>query len=188
MSQLAERILAVHDALQAAGLPHAIGGAIALAYCTAEPRGTRDLDVNVFVAQTRFPEVAEALPEGVVITPGDIALAERDGQVRLMWDDTPVDVFMNNVPFHAVAQKGVREVDFMGRTIPVLGCTSLAVFKAMFDRTQDWADIEAMHAVGSIDLDETGRWLREMTGPESPRVQRLEHLKPTPADPRRITP
>jgi hypothetical protein len=180
MSRLAERMLAVHDALDAAGLPHAIGGAIALGYCTAEPRGTRDLDVNVFVAQTRFREVAAAMPEGVVITPSDIALAERDGQVRLMWDDTPIDVFMDNVPFHATVQKSVREVDFMGRTIPVLGCTSLAVFKAMFDRTQDWADIEAMHAVGSIELDEVGRWLGEMTGPESPRVRRLEQLKAEP--------
>lgn len=181
MSQLGERMLAIHDALDEAGLPHAIGGALALGYCTAEPRGTRDLDVNVFVAQSRFREVAEALPESVTITASDIALAERDGQVRLMWDDTPVDVFMNNVPFHGAAQKSVREVDFMGRTIPVLGCTSLAVFKAMFDRTQDWADIEAMHAVGAIDLDEVARWLREMAGSESPRVRRLEQLKVEPA-------
>lgn len=181
-------MLAVHDALEEAGLPHAIGGAIALGYCTAEPRGTRDLDVNVFVAQTRFREVAEALPEGIAITPSDVALAERDGQVRLMWDDTPVDVFLNNVPFHAAARKTVREVDFMGRTIPVLGCTSLAVFKAMFDRTQDWADIEAMHSVGAIELEEVLGWLREMAGPESPRVQRLEQLKATPADSRRTAP
>lgn len=53
MSVLAERLLAVHDALADARLPHAIGGAIALGYCTEEPRGTRDLDVNVFVAQRR---------------------------------------------------------------------------------------------------------------------------------------
>lgn len=53
MSLLAQRLLAVHDALDAAELPHAFGGAIALAYCTEEPRGTRDLDVNVFVDPTR---------------------------------------------------------------------------------------------------------------------------------------
>jgi hypothetical protein len=88
---------------------------------------------------------------------------------------------MNNVPFHAAAQKSVREVDFMGRKIPVLGCTALAVFKAMFDRTQDWADIETMHAVGSVELDEVARWLREMTGPDSPRVRRLQQLKAAPA-------
>jgi hypothetical protein len=88
----------------------------------------------------------------------------------------PVDIFMNNVPFHAEAQKDVREVDFMGRTIPVLGCTTLAVFKAMFDRTQDWADIEAMHATGAIDIADLARWLGTMSPPDSPRLRRLEQL------------
>jgi hypothetical protein len=181
MSQLGERLLAVHDALTEAQLPHAIGGAIALGYCTAEPRGTRDLDVNVFVGQARFKEVAAALPEEIVVTPSDIAVAERDGQVRLMWDDMPVDVFMNNVPFHAAAQRSVREVEFMGRTIPVLGCTALAVFKAMFDRTQDWADIEAMQATGSIEVGEVARWLADMSPADSPRLARLERLGGAPS-------
>jgi hypothetical protein len=177
VSLLAERLLAVHDSLTEAGLPHAIGGAIALGYCTLEPRGTRDLDINVFVSPDRFREVAEALPEGVSFTPSDIALAEREGQVRLFWGEVPIDIFLNNVPFHKDVQKGVREVEFMGRTIPVVGCMSLAVFKAMFDRTQDWADIEAMVAKGSIDLHEVTRWVSEMTGPQSSPVRRLEQLR-----------
>ena len=177
MSLLAEHLLAVHDALTEAGLPHAIGGAIALAYCTVDPRGTRDLDVNVFVAQSRFREVVDALPAGVNVTPSDIALAEGEGQVRLFWDEVPIDIFLNNVPFHKEVRKSVREVEFMGRTIPVIGCTSLAVFKAMFDRTQDWADIEAMVAKGSIDLEEVIQWTGEMTGPGSPRIRRLEQLR-----------
>jgi hypothetical protein len=53
MSVLAERLLEVHAALSEAKLAHAFGGAIALAYCTEEPRGTRDLDVNVFVSPQR---------------------------------------------------------------------------------------------------------------------------------------
>src|SRR3982074_2661602 len=100
MSQLGERLLAVHDALTEAQLPHAIGGAIALGYCTVEPRGTRDLDVNVFVSPSRFREVVEALPQGVSVTPSDIELAEREGQVRLFWDDMPIDIFLSNIPFH----------------------------------------------------------------------------------------
>jgi hypothetical protein len=177
MSLLGERLLALHDALSKAELPHAIGGAIALGYCTAEPRGTRDLDVNVFLGQARFRDVAAALPEEIVVTPSDIALAERDGQVRLMWDETPVDIFMNNVPFHEEAQRSVREVEFMGSTIPVLGCTTLAVFKAMFDRTQDWADIEAMHATGSVEISEVARWLTAMSPADSPRLLRLERIE-----------
>ena len=62
MSLLGERLLAVHDSLTDAALPHAFGGAIALAYCTEEPRGTRDLDVNVFVDPLRAEEALSALP------------------------------------------------------------------------------------------------------------------------------
>jgi hypothetical protein len=176
MSSLGERLLAVHDALDAAEMPHAFGGAIALGYCVIEPRGTRDLDVNVFLPQERFPDVAAALPAGVAIGPEDVAKVERDGQVRLMWSDTPVDVFMNNVPFHDEAQAGVREVEFMGRRIPVLGCTALAIFKAMFDRTKDWGDIEEMLRAGTVDVPAVEGWLAEMAGAGSERTARLARV------------
>jgi hypothetical protein len=55
-----ERVIAVHEALTAAGIPHAIGGAIALGHY-AEPRPIRDIDVNVFVTPERRPEVEAAL-------------------------------------------------------------------------------------------------------------------------------
>jgi len=45
MSKIREMLWAVHDALERADIPRAVGGgAIALAYCTLRPRGTRDLD------------------------------------------------------------------------------------------------------------------------------------------------
>ena len=46
---LGERLVTLHQALDAAGVPHAFGGAIALAYCTEDPRGTNDIDCNVCV-------------------------------------------------------------------------------------------------------------------------------------------
>lgn len=42
------KLLTAHNALAAAGIDHAFGGAIALAYCTGEPRATADLDINIF--------------------------------------------------------------------------------------------------------------------------------------------
>ena len=48
MTTLVEKVLALSEALTAAGVDHAFGGAIALAYCTEDPRGTRDVDVNAF--------------------------------------------------------------------------------------------------------------------------------------------
>jgi hypothetical protein len=176
MSRLAERLIAVHESLTSAGFPHAFGGAIALAYCTEEPRGTRDLDVNVFAEPSQASEVLAALPPGVAIAPADVRAAERDGQTRVWWEDTPLDIFLDVHAFHREVAEGVRIVPFAGREIPVLSCTALVVFKALFDRTRDWADIEAIAEVGSADLTEAGAWVRRVLGPDSAVARRLASL------------
>jgi hypothetical protein len=172
MSDLGELLLAIHDGLDRAGIPHAIGGAIALAYCTLDPRGTRDLDFNVFVGPQRAREVFAALPPGVEVSGERLERLERDGQVRLKSGITPVDLFLSVLPFHDHAADHIRRVPFEERTIPVLSCTALVVFKAMFDRTQDWADIEAMIEAQSFDADEASYWIREMLGDD----RRIEQL------------
>ncbi len=176
MTGVADRMLALHDSLRAAGFPHAIGGAIALGYCTLEARGTQDVDINVFVAPARTREVFAALPEGVRITGRDLEVAERDGQVRLLWDGTPIDLFFSVLPFHDEVERNIRHVSFGDRVIPVLDCTSLAVFKAMFARPRDWVDIEAMVEARSLDLGEAAQRVREMGGDDR-RVERLTALR-----------
>jgi len=176
MSELGDRLLAVHDGLDAASIPHAIGGAIALGYCTLEPRGTRDLDLNVFVRPARVKEVFAALPAAVAITGLDLEHAERDGQVRLWWDQTPIDLFFSVLPFHDQVAREVRQVTFEGRTIPVIGCNALALFKAMFDRTRDWADIEAMVEARTLEVDNVVAWIRDMAGDDSRVAMKLAAL------------
>jgi hypothetical protein len=176
VSELGDQLLAVHDGLDAAGIPHAIGGAIALGYCVLEPRGTRDVDVNVFVGPQRARDVFAAMPEGVELGGVQLDQAESDGQTRLNWGITPIDLFLSVLPFHDRVQAHVREVPFEGRTIPVLDCTGLAVFKAMFDRPRDWVDIEAMIEARSFDVDEAIHWIREMVG-EGERIEKLTALR-----------
>ncbi len=55
---LAGKVTAIDDAL--AVVPHAFGGALALAYY-AEPRATIDIDLNVFVPAERFADVLTPL-------------------------------------------------------------------------------------------------------------------------------
>ncbi len=173
---LAERLLALHSALEQAGLPHAFGGAIALAYWTEEPRGTRDLDVNVFVPQREADRVLDGLPAGIHADSEARARLMSTGQARLWWDDTPVDVFLDYHPVHAAAAGHLAWVPFEGRDIPVLGPVELAIFKAMFDRTKDWADIEAMVAAGTLDRDAVRDGLVSLVGAEDPRLKRLASL------------
>jgi hypothetical protein len=176
MSILGRRLLAVHDALRKRGIPHAFGGAIALAYCTEEPRGTRDLDVNAFVAPTGAATVLAALPAEVVATDDDRERIERDGQARLWWDDTPIDLFFDVHDFHRQVGAAIRMVSFLERRVPVLACTDLAVFKAMFNRTKDWADIEEMVAAGTLDSDRALLWLTRLLGPTDDSTLRLAAL------------
>jgi hypothetical protein len=177
VSELGDQLIAVHDGLDGAGIPHAIGGAIALGYCTLEPRGTRDVDVNVFVGTERAREVLSALPAGVRFEAVHLERLERDGQVRLRWGITPVDLFLSVLPFHDRVERHVRHVPFQGRTIPVLDCTGLTVFKAMFDRPRDWVDIEAMVEARSVNLEEAIGWVSEMAGADSAEVAKLEAFR-----------
>lgn len=178
MSELVEKLFAVHDSLAGASIPHAFGGAIALAYCVEEPRGTRDLDVNIFVDSSRAERTLAALPKGVRVRREDIAKVERDGQARLDWDGTPVDVFLNNVPLHEAVAGAVVWVPLAGREVPVLDCASLAIFKAFFDRTKDWADMEAIAQAAPEDIDAAAATIAELIGPDDPAVKRLQSLIP----------
>lgn len=173
MSELIEKLFGVHDGLAAASLPHAFGGAIALAYCVQEPRGTRDLDVNIFCDASDAAAVLGALPDGIVVTDADIAAVERDGQKRFFWDGVPVDLFLNNLPLHEVVAGAVVWVALEGRQIPVLDCASLAVFKSLFDRTKDWADLEAIAVAAPGDIEAAANTLAELVGEDDPAYKRL---------------
>jgi len=174
VTKLGDRLIAVDRALDRHGLPHAFGGAIALAYCTLDPRGTSDIDVNVFVPVADYERVLAALPDTVEHSDRDAELLRRDGQARLWWDGTPVDLFLDYAPVHRDAAMNRRTVEFEGEQIPVLGPLELAIFKAMFDRTKDWADVEAMLAAGTLDPDALRDALKAMLGTDDPRIDRVE--------------
>lgn len=170
------KVVAIHEALDAAAVPHAIGGALALAYY-AEPRTTVDVDINVFIPPERWPTVRDALaPLGVEVET-DVAALERDGQVRLWWERNPVDLFFSYDRFHEEMRRRARRVPFAETTIPILSPEHLAVCKAMFDRPKDWIDIEQLLvATEFVDVAEIESWLQRMAGASNPRLDRLREI------------
>jgi hypothetical protein len=173
---LPEKIAELHRALAAAGVPHAFGGALALAWCTRRARGTIDVDVNVFVPPDRAPEVLAVLPAGVAWGKEDVARIAAEGQVRLWWGTTPVDLFFSTTDFHDRAATRARLEPFLDGELPFLSCRDLAVFKAFFDRTRDWADLEEMAAAGTLDVEGVLGVLVRYLGGEDRRVARLRAL------------
>jgi hypothetical protein len=177
MSELVDKLFAIHDSLKAHSLPHAFGGAIALAYCVEEPRGTRDLDVNVFCDAADARRVLDALPEGVRVSDKDIERVESDGQARLFWEGVPIDVFLNNLPLHEKVSTAVVWVPLEGREAPVLDCASLVLFKSFFDRTKDWADIEAVAVATPADIETAAKAVAELVGEEDESYKRLASIR-----------
>jgi hypothetical protein len=173
---LANKVTQICTALVASDIPYALGGALALAFATEEPRGTRDIDVNVFVDANRAESVFAALPVQVTWAADDVATARRDDQVRLYWDDTPIDIFFAAAPFHFVVGRRARTVELMGQRVRVLSANDLAIFKVLFDRTKDWADIEAMNDSDAIDITVVANTLLELLGDDD-RITRLQTLR-----------
>ncbi len=177
MTGLPAKIVGIHRALEKAQLPHAFGGALALAWCTQRARGTIDIDVNVFVGTQRSESVFQALPKKVKWGASDLATLNRDGQVRIWWEKTPLDLFLNTTPFHDEVALRVRWERFADASIPFLSCRDIAVFKAFFNRTKDWADIEEMHAAGTLDVPQVIAVLVHYMGADDERVEHLTAIQ-----------
>lgn len=176
---LDEKVVALERAFRAAKIPHAFGGAIALAYY-ATPRGTQDVDVNLFVPAHELARVLAALvPLGV--DPGHDALerrADREGQVRIHWEGTPLDLFFSYDALHDACFERRREVPFGGDRLTILSAEDLAIFKVLFDRDKDWRDLEEIRfAQGErFDAAYAAGWLERILPAEDARLARFRAL------------
>ena len=173
MIDLVGRIVQLDGCLTAAAVPHAFGGALALAWCTQQARGTIGIDVNIFLPADDLDRVEAALPSGVEVTDRARLEIASDGQTRLWWDQVPVDVFFNTTEFHESAARRARVEEFAGRHVAFLACSDLAVFKAFFDRPKDWVDLAEMLDAGSLDVERVVGTLALHLGADDPRVIRL---------------
>lgn len=176
MAGLPKKILSIHSALAKADIQHGFGGALALAWCTQQARGTVDIDVNIFVDANEANDVFKALPRPIKRSKQDLEEIIREGQVRLWWDNTPVDVFLNTTGFHEQAATRLRWEEFAGASIPFLACRDLAVFKAFFNRSRDWADLEEMRDAGTLNKEHVLAILVQYLGAEDERIDRLNAL------------
>jgi hypothetical protein len=180
MKPMIDAIAELEDALVEAAIPHAFGGALALAWCTKDPRATNDVDLNIFLGVDQVEQVVAALPVGIKVSDRDREALNRDGQRRLFWDGTPVDLFFSTTTFHKdVASRVVRH-RFLDRDIPFLCCTDLAVFKALFNRPKDWVDLAEMISRQTVNEDAVLGAIVRYLGPDDERVGRFRALLSAP--------
>jgi hypothetical protein len=179
-SDAAEAGLRIARALAAAGLAHALGGALALG-AHGVPRGTLDVDVNVFVADDDLPRVTDCLRAiGVEIDDAPaLARARRDGMFVGLWAGMRIDVFVPSIPFSdEAARTRVRLVDPGGEAVWFLSAEALAVFKLLFFRPKDVVDLERLVAVQGAAFDHAyvRGWMVAMMGEDDDRVRLWDDL------------
>jgi len=182
LPDLVGRIIAVHDLLDSLGVAHQFGGAIALAWYR-NPRATTDIDLNITLAPADAAPVLTALVRlGVTVEASHRAAIERDGQARLDWSGTYLDLFFATLDLHHRMAEWARSVPLGPAMIPILAPEHLMVCKAIFDRPKDWVDIEAMVSwETAVDVDEVIGWLDQILGPDSAVRTRLVSVLRAPA-------
>lgn len=178
------KILSLHRALKQAAIPHAFGGAIALAYYGV-PRGTEDIDLNLFVRSVREPDCLAALqPLGVETASPAKAPAH---QALWIWDPTPIHAFFSYDPFHDSCRERACWVPFADQEIPILGAEDITLFKILYDRPKDRSEVrEVLLCMGeALDVDYLKHWLKRLVGRDDPRLGRfldsVEELRGDPA-------
>lgn len=176
MTLLARRLA---DALESAAIPYAVGGALAY-NLWSNPRGTIDLDLTAFLADSEWTRALEVLAAAGVVGDGPAALAAlRDrGSCRLWHGDIRVDLFIPSIPFYASVERRVISAPLDGRPARFLTAEDLTVFKLLFFRKKDMVDIEYMLIVQGRAFDRAyvRRWLVDMVGDTDERVKRWDQL------------
>ncbi len=174
-----EAALAIGGALDEHQIPYALGGALALSYW-AVPRATADVDINVFLPDPSLPKLCEALATlGLALDPEHARLASAaSGLIVLRWNAIRIDLFTPSIDFSWEAMRTRTRVTIDQRNVWLLSAESLAVFKLLFFRPKDIADLQRLIGVrgDSLDVGYIRAQLVAMMGDDDERVQRWDAL------------
>lgn len=179
LDSLVDAVAALIDALEPSGIDYALGGAIAYS-AWAEPRATRDVDLNLWLEPERL-DSGLAVLEGAGVS-FDRDRVRREAAERGMFigrrGEYRIDVFVPSVPFYEEALRRRVRTRVARRDTWVLSAETLIVFKMLFFRPKDLADIGRMLEIqsGRLDLEFVRRWLVDMLGPDDLRIETWEKL------------
>jgi hypothetical protein len=177
-------VVDLHESLEAAAIPHAFGGALALAYHVVGPRATDDIDVNIAVPKHDSLRVFRALPAGIKWGNRLLRVAEVTGAVKLRWfRAVSVDLFFETKDYHKVIQERAETRPFADTELPFVTATDLTILKATFERgtdkagkERDWTDIRLMLEARTPDVREVMRWIERLEGKDSDNLAKFRSL------------
>jgi hypothetical protein len=158
---------------------YALGGAIALGYWGL-PRSTVDVDVTLYLPPDRPSECVWLLQDvGCEFSVATALESLREhGFCRVAYAGLNVDVFLPIVPFYEEARVRRKCVMLAEQPILIWDAETLTVFKMMFFRRKDMADVEQILRTQGAGFDRT--WVRErlveIYGSRDPRLAAWDTL------------
>lgn len=168
----------IGELLEADGIEYAIGGALALGVWGA-PRGTKDVDLSVFVEPTRIDAAADVFERAGVMFDRVAAAKDvaRTGLFRGLLGRVPVDAFISSHPhFLEMRRRRQRVQTPDGGHLYFITAEDLCVMKLVYGREKDVTDLERLFAVRRLDVAYIRTWLAKLpVGPD--RVAILDDLE-----------
>jgi hypothetical protein len=175
-AELAQKLAVELDARQ---IDYAIGGALALGFW-GEPRGTLDVDITLFVSPAKPTKCVNLLLDiHCDLEPAEAldSLSEH-GFCKVAMEGTTVDVFLPIVDFYETARLRRRSVRLGRHNIWIWDAESLVIFKMMFFRRKDLADVEQILRQQGTHLDRAfvRNELVKLYGQRDPRIGAWDDL------------
>lgn len=151
------------------------------------PRTSGDIDILMVCPAIRIPALVEDLRKGAsaqVELAGALESLRKEYVLRCLCGPIPCELFVPNLPYHsAVLARAVLRPILGVADVQVATAEDIIVLKVLFDRDQDWADIEgilirqaATGSIAGLDLEHVRGWVGQMIPETNPRIARLERL------------
>ena len=178
---LVDKIVAIHHALDDAGLPHAFGGALALGVVHATGAGHHRHRRQRVRRRRRAAERARRAARRRRVDRRRPAPLERDGQVRLWWDAHAGRRLPEHhrVPRAGRAPGAARAVRRRRRAVPGVHATSRCSRRSS-TAPRTGPTSRRWSAAGTLDVDRVVGVLVRYLGADDERIERLRRLVPPP--------
>ena len=161
------------------GQEYALGGALALGFW-GTPRGTLDVDVTLFVPKEQPEECVRVLRAiGCELNePEALASLREHGFCRTRREGITVDVFVPLIEFYDTAKARRKRLFLEEQPAMFWDAETLSIFKMMFFREKDLADVRQILTVQGSVLDRIfiRTQLNDLYGRRDPRLAAWDRL------------
>jgi hypothetical protein len=167
------------DFFHSRNLEYAFGDALALGFWAA-PRGTLDVDLTLFVSADEPEECVSILENAQCDASRSAAIMSlrEHGICHITYHGFQLDVFVPTISFYETAKHRRKSVRLSGTKVMIWDAETLCVFKMMFFRLKDLADVEQIVQVQGDNLDRQFvlDQITSIHGRRDPRVARWREL------------